>query len=286
MSSSICFSSDLTLCRNSSSPSALRFAVSFAEGDGKGHVYGTQRWPLISSTNLTCKEVSWSTWRNCNRCSSTWWTRVKRTSLVGMLGPLNGAVGDMAGATLELESLPFVGPLIGEKLQRTMRGISAAQSMVGQVAAKYNQGVSVASQVQERLGSLKEQTGKAGAAINRIAGNISASLENIVPTGNFAPELTPAAEAVKPFPHLLIVQPLEPAAQPYYFNLDTAAFDELRRQTAFRWAGQERLSRSVAQQAVGLGEDKLSLKGRFPQGTKVALNNWTPYAVWAVACSH
>lgn len=189
-----------------------------------------------------------------------------RTSLDGMLGPLNGAIGDMTGAASELESVPFIGPALGEKLQRTMRAINVAQSKVGEVAAKYNQAVSAAAQVQERLGSLKEQAGKAGAAINRIAGKISPSLGNIVPTGAFAPGLTPAAEAVKPFPHLLIIQALEPNAQPYYFNLDTAAFDELRRQTAFRWAGQERLGRTIAQQAVGQGEDKLSLKGAiFPR---------------------
>ncbi|WP_164897297.1 phage tail protein [Pseudomonas alkylphenolica] len=194
-----------------------------------------------------------------------------RTSLDGMLGPLNGAISDMTGAASELESLPFVGPLVGEKLQRSMRAINAAQSMAGEVAAKYNQAVSAAGQVQERLGTLKEQAGKAGAAINQIAGKISPSLGNILPTGSFAPELTPAAEAVKPFPHLLIIQPLEPNAQPYYFNLDTAAFDELRRQTAFRWAGQERLSRSIAQQAIGQGEDKLSLKGAIFPGHKGGL---------------
>lgn len=194
-----------------------------------------------------------------------------RTSLDGMLGPLNGAIGDMTGAASELESLPFVGPLVGEKLQRSMRAINAAQSMVGEVAAKYNQAVSAAGQVQERLGALKEQAGKAGAAINRIAGKISPSLGNILPTGSFAPDLTPAAEAVKPFPHLLIIQPLDSNAQPYYFNLDTAAFDELRRQTAFRWAGQERLSRSIAQQAIGQGEDKLSLKGAIFPGHKGGL---------------
>ncbi|MFC6570469.1 phage tail protein [Pseudomonas brassicacearum] len=187
-----------------------------------------------------------------------------RTSLDGMLGPLNGAISDMTGAASELEGVPFIGPAIGAKVQRTMRAINAAQSTVGQVAAKYNQAVTAAGQVQERLGSLKEQAGKAGAAINRIAGQVSPSLSNIMPTGSFAPQLTPAAEAVKPFPHLLIMQPLEPNAQPYYFNLDTAAFEELRRQTSFRWAGQERLTRSIAQQAVGQGEDKISLKGVIP----------------------
>ncbi|KJK17171.1 phage tail protein [Pseudomonas sp. 2(2015)] len=194
-----------------------------------------------------------------------------RTSLDGMLGPLNGAVSDMTGAAAELEGVPFIGPAIGAKLQRTMRGISAAQSKVGEVAAKYNQAATAAGQVQERLGTLKEQAGKANAAINRMAGKVSPSLGNIMPTGALAPEVTPAAEAVKPFPHLLILQPLAPNGQPYYFNLDTAAFEELRRQTSFKWAGQERLTRSISQQAVGLGEDKLSLKGAIYPGHKGGL---------------
>ncbi|PBP65185.1 phage tail protein, partial [Pseudomonas syringae] len=188
-----------------------------------------------------------------------------------MLGPLNGAIGDMAGAASELENIPFIGPAIGEKLQRTMRGISVAQTKVGQVAAMYGQATSAASQVQERMGALQEQASKAGAAINRVAGSVSPALGNIVPTGSFATQMTPAPEAVKPFPHLLIIQPLKPESQPYYFNLDTAAFDELRRQTAFRWAGQERLTRSIAQQAVGLGDDKLSLKGAIFPGFKGGL---------------
>ncbi|KPW59171.1 Uncharacterized protein ALO80_03033 [Pseudomonas caricapapayae] len=196
---------------------------------------------------------------------------VGRRSLDDMLGPLNGAIGDMTGAASELENIPFIGPAIGEKLQRTMRGISVAQTKVGQVAAMYGQATGAAAQVQERLGTLKEQASKAGAAINRVAGSVSPSLGNIVPTGSFATQMTPAPEAVKPFPHLLIIQPLKPESQPYYFNLDTAAFDELRRQTAFRWAGQERLTRSIAQQAVGLGDDKLSLKGAIFPGFKGGL---------------
>lgn len=188
-----------------------------------------------------------------------------RTSLDGMLGPLNGAVSDMTGAASELESLPIIGPAVGAKLQRTMRAINAAQSTVGMVASKYSQAVSAASQVQERLGALKEQAGKAGAAINRMAGKISPSLGNIFPSSTLAADVTPGAAAVKPFPHLLILQPLKANAQPYYFNLDTAAFDELQRKTAYRWAGQERLTRDIAQQAVGQGEETLTIKGAvFP----------------------
>lgn len=184
-----------------------------------------------------------------------------RRSADDMLGPMNGAISDITGAAAELEGIPFVGPALGAKLQRTMRGITAAQETVGRVASVYGQATTAAAQVQERLGTLQEQAAKAGAAINRVAGSVSPSLGNVVSTASFAPEQTPAAEAVKPFPHLLILQPLKPNAQPFYFNLDTAAFDELRRQTAFRWAGQERLLRPIAQQAVGQGDDKISLKG-------------------------
>ncbi|MEX5340458.1 phage tail protein [Pseudomonas sp. I2] len=191
-----------------------------------------------------------------------------RQSLDGMLGPLTGAVSDITGAAADLENVPFVGPVIGEKLGRVVRGIGVAQSRVGEVAAKYGQAVSAASQVQERLGAFKEQAAKVRSEVGRVAGTISPTLAPVVPTASLAAEVTPQPEAVKPFPHLLIIQPHRPDAQPYYFNLDTAAFDELRRQASFRWAGQERLRRTVAQQAVSLGEEKITLKGVIFPGYK------------------
>jgi phage protein U len=194
-----------------------------------------------------------------------------RRSLDGMLGPVNGAIGEITGAASELEGLPFVGPAVGAKLQRVMRSVSAAQAKVGQVVALYGTATRALSQIDERMGVLKEQAGKAATAINAIAGKISPSLANIVPTGAFATDQTPAPEAVKPFPHLLILQPQDPKAQPYFFNLDTAAFDELRRSTEFRWASQERLSRRPAQQGVGIGEEKITLKGAIFPGFKAGL---------------
>ncbi|MGY3171592.1 phage protein U [Pseudomonas sp. TE12234] len=194
-----------------------------------------------------------------------------RRSADGMLGPVNGAIREITGAASELENIPFVGPAIGAKLQRVMRGVDAAQAKVGQVVATYGRATRAAAEVQARMGTLKEQAGKASTAINSIAGKVSPSLANIVPTSAFAIDGTPAPEAVKPFPHLLILQPQDPKAQPYYFNLDTAAFDELTRSTEFRWASQERLSRRSAQQAVGIGEEKISLKGTIYPGFKGGL---------------
>ena len=160
---------------------------------------------------------------------------------------------------------------LGAKAQRLMRGISAAQSKVGAVVATYNKAVPAASQIEERLGVLQEQAGKAATAINKIAGKVSPSLANIVPTGTLGVDTTPAVEAVKPFPHLLIIQPLKPESKPYYFNLDTAAFDELSRSSEFRWAAQERLSRRPAQQAIGMGEERITLKGSIYPGFKGGL---------------
>lgn len=194
-----------------------------------------------------------------------------RRSADGMLGPVNGAIRELTGAASELENIPFVGPAVGAKLQRVMRGVDAAQAKAGQVLAVYGRATRAATEVQERMGTLKEQAGKAATAINKIAGKVSPSLANIVPTSAFAIDATPAAEAVKPFPHLLIIQPRDPKIQPYYFNLDTAAFDELTRSTEFRWVSQERLSRRPAQQAVGMGDEKLTLKGTIYPGFKGGL---------------
>ena len=191
-----------------------------------------------------------------------------RRSLDGMLGPVNGAINEITGAASELDDLPFIGPAVGAKVQRLMRGVSAAQAKAGAVVATYNKATRAASQIDERLGVLKEQTGKAATALNTIAGNVSPSLANIIPTGAFGADATPAAEAVKPFPHLLIMQSLKPGSTPFYFNLDTAAFDELKRSSEYRWASQERLSRRPAQQAVGMGEERITLSGSIFGGFK------------------
>lgn len=194
-----------------------------------------------------------------------------RRSFDGLFGPLNGAIGDLTGAAGDLSDLSFISPETADKAQRLMRAINAAQSKVGAVVATYNKATRAASQIEERLGTLKEQTSKAATALNTLAGKANPALGNIIPTGAFGKNLTPAVEAVKPFPHLLIIQPLKPQSRPYYFNLDTAAFEELTRSSEFRWAAQERLTRRPAQQAVGLGAERISLKGSIYPGFKGGL---------------
>jgi len=191
-----------------------------------------------------------------------------RRSLDGMLSPVNGAISEISGAAAELEGVPFVGSAIGAKLQRVMRGINAAQAKAGAVVATYSRVSRAVSGIDERLGTLKQQAARASAAINKVAGNISPSLANVVPTAAFAQDKTPAVEAVTAFAHLMVMQPLTSGAEAFYFNLETAAFDELSRSSEFRWASQERLTRRPAQQAVGMGEDTLTLKGTIYPGFK------------------
>lgn len=188
-----------------------------------------------------------------------------------MLDPMNHAVGHAKEAASQLQALPWIGPQIGKRLQRTMRAIDAAKQRVDKVVAKYDQSLEVVRKVRDRVDAFEEHLGKAGAAIGQVVGDVRSAANGVLSTFGFAPQATPAAEAIKPFPHLLVLQPLQPNTAPYYFNLDTTAFDQLRRQTQFRWAAQERLSRQSAQQAVSLGDESISIRGAIFPGFKGGL---------------
>ena len=47
----------------------------------------------------------------------------------------------------------------------------------------------------------------------------------------------------------------------YRFSLDTSAYQQLQRNTQYRWSTQNRLQRRPAQQFVGQGSDALTLSG-------------------------
>lgn len=194
-----------------------------------------------------------------------------RTSAEGMLGPVNGAINYMSGAADDLESIPFVGPAIGAKLQRITGAIGTAQTKVNQVMATYSRATRAVDTVKERLGQLDEQVSRVKGLTGKLASKVSPEVETVVPTASLAPAATPAPEGVSAYPHLMVLLPLVSSAQPFYFNLGTAAFDALQRTTAYRWASQERLGRRPALQAVGLGEEKLTLKGAIFPGFKGGL---------------
>lgn len=188
-------------------------------------------------------------------------TEIGRTSLDSMIAPMKGALNEISGAADALESLPFIGDALSDQTRRLLGAVNTAQAAIGTVSSLYNQTQQALTQFDACFSALGEQIDRFAAAFNKVAGKANALLGNIVPSEWFAVETTPEPEAVTPFPHLLIIYPLKPDERPYYFNLDTAAFDELRRQTSFRWASQERLTRRPAQQAVGLGDEKMTIKG-------------------------
>ena len=52
----------------------------------------------------------------------------------------------------------------------------------------------------------------------------------------------------------------------YQFEINTAAYQALRRNTSYRWQKQDRLTRQPAQQYIGAGDDQIPLNGRiYPQ---------------------
>ena len=60
-------------------------------------------------------------------------------------------------------------------------------------------------------------------------------------------------------PHLLVL--VADQGERFYFGLNTAAFDSLRRQSQYNIATQERLGRPQALQAVNQGGESLTLSG-------------------------
>ncbi|MED5608479.1 phage tail protein [Pseudomonas sp. JH-2] len=188
-----------------------------------------------------------------------------RKSLDGVMGPVNGAISEITGAASELEGLPGVPAGVGDKLRRAMRGIGMAQAKVGRVVSVYSTATRVVSGIDDRMAELKQQTSRAMVAVNKLGGSVSPALADILPTEQQRDPLSTSPGAVKPFPHLLILQPLTPGSPQYCFNLDTSAFDQLTRQSEFRWASQERLTRRPAQQSPGLGDERITLRGAiFP----------------------
>lgn len=106
-----------------------------------------------------------------------------------MLVPLNGAISSITGAASELESIPFLPPEMGAKAGRLVRSIGVAQARVGQVTSMYSRAVSGVSQVQERLGTFKQMASKVSSEVGRVAGKISPSLSNILPSGGLLARL-------------------------------------------------------------------------------------------------
>lgn len=60
----------------------------------------------------------------------------------------------------------------------------------------------------------------------------------------------------------------------YPFMLDTAAYQQLKRSSKYRWKELDRIARKPAQQYLGLGADQITLSGESCPIGKVGSTRW------------
>lgn len=181
--------------------------------------------------------------------------------LKNVIDPVDAATGELQAATAELEKQLGLPPTVSSALQRVMRGIDQGNAKLDKVVSAYSKAEREVDKVDERIDKLKNQAKLVGKAINKLAGSVSPALDNIIPSAWLKGVATPGPEAVTTSPHLLVMRPLAPNATAFYFNLSTAAFDKLVRDTQYSWASQPRLGLRPALQYTGQGAETLTLSG-------------------------
>lgn len=184
-----------------------------------------------------------------------------RQELNKTVDPVDSAIGDLQAATAELEKQLGLPPDVSSALQRVMRGIDRANAKLEKVVGAFGTAERKLEAIDERIDKLKNQAQLVGKAINKLAGAISPAMGDIIPSAWLDGAATPDPAAITASPHLLVMRPLAPTAQPFYFNLSTAAFDKLARDTQYSWAPQQRLGLRPALQFTGQGAETLTLSG-------------------------
>ncbi|CDF81956.1 pyocin R2_PP, tail formation protein [Pseudomonas knackmussii B13] len=177
------------------------------------------------------------------------------------VSPVDAAIGELQAATAELEKQLGLPPDVSSALQRVMRGIDQANAKLDKVVGVFSKAERQLHDFDERIDKLKNQAQLVGKAINKLAGAISPAMGDIIPSAWLAGASVPEPAAITASPHLLVMRPLAPTASAFYFNLSTAAFDKLVRDTQYSWAAQPRLGLSPALQFTGQGAETLTLSG-------------------------
>lgn len=197
---------------------------------------------------------------------------VGRTRVADMYSPIDSAVSSITSAVSDLQGSPSVGAVDSARLRRVMGGLSLAQSAVGRVLSTTDQATEGGASTKERYATFGDRFDEAKAAVSRVTDQGSPAKEAVLSTVAVSKPQSLPAEAVSSTAHLLIVQPHDHKAAALYLNLNTAAFEELRRSSGWRWASQERLTRRPARQSVGIGDESISLRGVvFPAFNKVGV---------------
>lgn len=194
------------------------------------------------------------------------------------------AVGDLQAAKAAISTARdlLASGAIGSdaaRVMRSARAIGANIDRAGAIAVKIKQGAaSIANGAHAAMGAIG---GAFGAAVDVTRETFSAVRQSV--TAIFAPpaavvpvhaestalSLRTAAASNMPgasaaHAHLLILT--SAAGDSFYFNLSTAGFDTLRRQTSYNVAAQERLTRRPALQAVSKGGESITVSGAIFTG--------------------
>ena len=195
-----------------------------------------------------------------------------------------GAVGDVQAAEDALSKAGglLVSGALGTDVARAARSIGTIAANVdrmSRLADKITQGTaSIASgDIQSAMsgvgGRIGAAVGSAAKTFGRVRQAFTATLTPPVPTllpanieltalsqkdiaGSFASGLSSAS---KSHAHLLILT--AGMGESFYFNLSTAGYDTLRRQTSYNIAAQDRLTRRPALQAVSKGGESITVSG-------------------------
>lgn len=189
------------------------------------------------------------------------------------------ATGDLSAATavlLDAGNMLSKNVLGGIDAGRASRAVSASRSgvmsMSGWVPNIIQDAAEILGSASPSPGigtSLSQAVGSVGGVLGRVSQSITAAFggaallpPEIELTALNAGYLS-AAPATSSFSnaHLLILVTMDTPAESFYFNLTTAGYDSLRRQTRYNIASQDRLTRRPALQAVSKGAESITVSG-------------------------
>ena len=160
------------------------------------------------------------------------------------------AVGSIESNVERLTSL-------AEKISDGAVGLSGddIEGAIGKIGGKLGDAVGAMSGTFDRL-----QTALTKALVPAIPSLLPANIEltTLTPNDLSAGFMAGMKDASSSSAHLLV---LSGGGKSFYFNLSTAAYDKLRRQTSYNVAAQDRLTRRPALQAVSKGGDSITVSG-------------------------
>ncbi|GAA5785124.1 phage tail protein [Chitiniphilus shinanonensis] len=180
-----------------------------------------------------------------------------------MTTPLTEATTSFRAAADALGRLPFMPGDLTQPVQRVVRALDAGLRSAGRLTNAsdvIDEGISAArsafAQASEAFGVVKQTVTK----LTGLGEPVPVPQISAYPAGPIAGGLVDgSAAASSARPHLLVLMP--DGGAPFYFNLDTAAYDTLKRSSDYQIASQDRLTRRPALQAVGKGAEHLTLSG-------------------------